>query len=253
MAVIRIFSKVLAILFAVILITAPVSTALAAGDSWKDNTQENKPTDDKSQDKSKDDKSKDDKSHDNKPEKPSEKDDDDDEKSRHKLKDRLKSLHSVSTPPLNLKQQAHEDISSIIPAENKNNKDIIKKLGSAELHIAASIDPGAWYGENRLKPVQKSDDDDSEDGDDDSDDNYDESESEIEIETTVFKDERTAAKNILEIISKNKDGTIDDDLLIDILINLVQADRNIAQTSITDLQRAASLAITNPEDDDDSE
>ena len=211
---IHLFSKISAIFLALILVTSPVASALATGYNLNnkmdsddpDITYENlKYTGPVSS--SKDSTSS--KSTTN-------------ENSRKNQTNCLVSLQPVQRSPFDLKQQAYETISSINPVENTNNNDIIKKLETAKLHIAMSIDSGAWYDKSHLKLVVVSYED------------YTEEDTEFGVNTTVFRDERTAVRNIMEIISKNKDATIDDELLKEVLINLIQADRNIAQVSITD-------------------
>jgi hypothetical protein len=145
------------------------------------------------------------------------------------LTDQLGLLQPVSTSPLNLKQQAYEEISALTLIENTNNRDIILKLDAAELHIASSIDSDAWYDRDHLKPAMVPDIDCTE-GD-----------TEFCVTTTVFRDGRTAVQNILEVISKNKDENVDDELLMEVLVTLLQADRNIADTAITDARHASSL------------
>ncbi|CAG0987352.1 hypothetical protein METP2_02352 [Methanosarcinales archaeon] len=250
---IRIFGKLLSILLAIILITAPISSALSAGYTRNNETSANDHNESigntkvtpgsESKDSSKTNNS--DTRNNNAPEDDSK---DTDEKPHNKLKNRLESLQPDFTSPLTLKQQAYGNLSSLNPVENKNNKDITKKLDKAKLYITKSVASGLWYDKNHLKPVQESDDNDDDDNNDNDSADKDENDKGpgIDIKTPVFKSEKTSAQNILEIISKSKDQLPDDDILIETLINLVQADRNIAQTAITDALQATSRNGDNP-------
>lgn len=259
---IRIFGKLLSILLAIILITAPISSALAAGYTRNNETSANDYNEsiEKSIENTKitpDTESKNSSKTNNSDTRnyntPGNDLKDTDEKSHNKLKNRLESLQPDFTSPLTLKQQAYGNLSSLNPVENKNNKDITKKLDKAKLYIKKSVASGLWYDKNHLKPVQESGDE-STDKDEDSANNEDDStdkdendkEPGFDIKTPVFKSEKTSAQNILEIISKSKDQLLDDDILIETLINLVQADRNIAQTAITDALQATSRNGDNP-------
>lgn len=202
-----VLGKLCAVFFALVLIITPVNTAWAAGNSQNNMTNSTGST------KSVDEKNGGSAAYND----------------RKSLTGQLGLLQPVSTFPLDLNQQAHEIISSISPVKDTNNNDITKKLETAELHIAGSIDSGAWYDREHLKPDVVSDID-CADGD-----------TEPCVNTIVFRDGRTAVQNILEVISKNKDNTVDDELLMDVLINLVQADRNIADTAIEDARVASSL------------
>lgn len=230
------FSRLPAILLAIILLTAPVSSALAAGYGQNNETHDsdyNKNNDSIKVNISDNDSKADAKIGNNNS------NSNNDENSHDKLKSRLSSLQTDPESPLILKQQAYRNLSLIAPVENKTNIDIIKKLDNAKFHIAESIASGLWYDKTHLKPFQEPDNDGKRKEKADIEHGFD-------IETTVFKAEKTATQNILEIISKNKDGAIDDDQLIEALINLLQADRNIAQMAIMDAQRAASRYDVDP-------
>jgi hypothetical protein len=225
--------RLFAILFAILIITAPIGSALAAGYIQNNEKNVNKQdaelgeTSNYPKDKIKTDTNEDTDKKENDP--------------REKLRELLSSLQIDPTSPLTLKQNAYKNISAIILIEEKNNKDLVKKLDEAKFHIAGSIDDKAWYDSVHLVHEYNAKEDDKKEIEDKDDDK-----NKHGIETTVFKEEKLAAINILEIISKNKGSTIDNDLLIEILLNLIQADRNIAQTSITDARRAASLYAVNP-------
>lgn len=215
--------RLFAILFAILIITAPIDSAFATG--YNQNNEktsikqgaEIKDSANDSKDKIKTD--------------TNENTDQKEKDPREKLKELLSSLQPDPTSPLILKQNAYKNISSITLIEDKNNKDLIKKLDEAKFHIAGSIDDKAWYDSVHLTYERNAEEDYRKEIED-----KDEDKNKLGIETAVFKEEKLAAINILEIISKSKGNTIDNDLLIEILLNLIQADRNIAQTSITDVQ-----------------
>ena len=217
--------RLLTILIAVVLITAPISTALAAGYDMTakkpvgDNGKKDKSVKDKSSGHSKNNHDKNKQNQNKQFENP-----------RDALNDALRTLQPSSTPPLYLKQEAHDEISSIVHTDKKNNKDILKKLDSTESHISTSIESEAWLDPSHLKPIGFS-------VDTEIDDNNEKSRS----KTIVFKEERSAIQDIITIISKNKEKTFDNSQLIDAVVHLVQADQSLARISIQDAQRAASF------------
>lgn len=177
----------------------------------------------------------------------------DKEISRQELKDRLGSLKEDPAYPLILKQHALENILSISSSENDRNKSS-EKLDRARLHIEESIAGTLWYDETHLRSInEEQDDNDGTEIEQDDSSEQDDEEQEYDARTSVFRAEKKAAQNIIEAISKNKENTTYDDILIEAVENLVQADRNIAQTAITDAKRASSLYGPGLEENDDEE